>query len=65
TNYGLNGISGSVTINSEMMEVYKDVTNANNKYSALDFPRFQVGENSISWTGSVTKIEVEPKWRWL
>lgn len=64
-NYGLNGINGSVTIDSEMMEVYKGTTNANNKYSALDFPRFQVGENSISWTGSVTKIEVEPKWRWL
>ncbi len=65
TNYGLNGINGSVTIDSEMMEVYKDATNANDKYSALDFPRFEVGENSISWTGSVTKIEVEPKWRWL
>ena len=65
TSYGLIGVDSYITINSEMMEVYKGTTNANNKYSATDFPRFEVGENSISWTGSVTKIEIEPKWRWL
>lgn len=65
TNYGLTSVSGYITINSEMMEVYKDSTNANNKYSAMDFPRFEVGQNSISWTGSATKVEIEPKWRWL
>ena len=65
TNYGLNSVDSYITIDSEMMEVYKDSTNANNKYSAMDFPRFEVGQNSISWTGSVTKVEIIPKWRWL
>lgn len=65
TAYGLTGVDGSITIDSEMMEVYKGIANANNKYSAMDFPRFEVGQNTISWTGNVTKIEVEPKWRWL
>ncbi len=64
-NYGLVSVEESITIDSEMMEVYRGTVNANNKFSAMDFPRFEVGENSISWTGNVTKIEVEPKWRWL
>lgn len=63
--YGLVGVDGSITIDSEMMEVYKGATNANNKFSAMDFPKFEVGSNTISWTGNVTKVEIEPKWRWL
>jgi phage-related protein len=65
TDYGLLGVEEYITIDSELMEVYKGTANANNKYSAMDFPRFEVGENRISWTGNVTKIEIEPKWRWL
>mgnify|MGYP000854494917 CR=1 FL=1 len=63
--YGFTDVDGAITIDSEMMEVYKDGVNANSKYAALDFPRFEVGENRIGWTGNVIKIEVEPKWRWL
>ncbi|QDY17535.1 phage tail protein [Clostridium botulinum] len=28
-----------------------------------EFPIFQVGENKISWTGNVSKIEITPRWR--
>jgi predicted phage tail component-like protein len=65
TNYGLLGVEESIAIDSEMMEVYKGTANANNKFSAMDFPRFEVGMNTISWSGNVTKVEIEPKWRWL
>ncbi|MDD3041087.1 hypothetical protein, partial [Bacteroides sp.] len=64
-NYSLTGIDGYVTINSELQEVYKDTVNKNNSFLAMEFPRFEVKENSISWTGNVTKVEIEPKWRWL
>lgn len=30
-----------------------------------EFPKFQVGENIITWTGTITKIKIEPKSRWL
>lgn len=30
-----------------------------------EFPKLQVGENTITWTGTITKIKVEPKSRWL
>ena len=63
--YTLSGIDGYVTINSEMQEVYKGNVNKNNSYGAMDFPRFEVGANAINWTGNVTRVEIEPKWRWL
>lgn len=63
--FPLYDVEGSITIDSEMMEVCKDTENQNSKFGAADFPKFQVGENTISWTGNVTKVEIEPRWRWL
>jgi phage-related protein len=65
SDYTITGIDGYVTISSELQEVYKDSTNKNNSFSALDFPKFQVGANTISWTGNITKTEIKPNWRWL
>lgn len=63
--YKIKNIDGSVTINSEMMEVYKDNENKNNDFEAEGFPLFRLGENSISWSGSVSKVVIQPNWRWL
>ncbi len=60
----LNGIDGEITLNSEILNAYKDTLSLNNKMSG-DFPIFSVGENVISWTGSVTKLEIMPNWRWI
>lgn len=30
-----------------------------------EFPKLEVGKNTISWTGTLTKIEIQPKSRWL
>jgi len=30
-----------------------------------EFPKLQIGENTITWTGTLTKIKIEPKSRWL
>ena len=65
TDFPLYGVNESITIDSEMMEVFKGTANQNSKYGGETFPRFEVGENTISWTGNVTKIEIQPKWRWL
>lgn len=62
----LKDIDGHITIDSEMMEVYKDDENANSKFTTTgDFPRFEVGENRLTILGTVEKIVIEPKWRWL
>ncbi len=63
--YPLYGVNESITIDSEMMEVFKGNANQNSKYGGETFPRFEVGENAISWTGNVEKVEIHPKWRWL
>lgn len=60
----LNGIDGKITLNSEILNAYKDTLSLNNKMSG-DFPVFSVGENIISWTGSVMKLEIMPNWRWI
>ena len=43
TAYAISEIDGYVTIDSEIQEVYKDTTNKNNSFSALDFPNFKRG----------------------
>lgn len=63
--YNITTITDYITIDSGLMEVYKDTASQNNVFIAEDFPRFEVGQNTISWTGSVTSIEIVPRWRWL
>lgn len=65
TVYPLYGVEESITIDSEMMEVFKGTKNQNSKYGGEDFPKLEVGENTVSWTGNVEKVVIEPKWRWL
>lgn len=63
--YPLRNVQESITIDSEMMEVFKEDTNQNGKYGGVEFPRFEVGQNEICWTGNVSKIKIQPRWRWL
>mgnify|MGYP004456944481 FL=1 len=63
--FPLYGVQESITIDSEMMEVFKGNTNQNGKYGGVEFPRFEVGKNEIRWTGNVSKIKIQPRWRWL
>ena len=65
----LKGISGSVTLDTPLEEAYTGdfYTNAvsmNNSMSG-DFPVLKPGPNAISWSGNVTKIEIQPNWRYL
>ena len=60
----LEDISGSITLDGPLMEAYKGTTSMNNNMSG-DFPMLTPGMNAVSWSGSVTKIEVRPNWRYL
>lgn len=60
----LTNIVEHVTIDSELTDCYKNTVLMNNNMNG-DFPTLQVGTNTISWTGTVTKIEITPNWRWL
>lgn len=66
--YVLEGVKDYITIDSSNMEVYKDsmeLNSQNDKYKSRDFPIFNIGFNSISFSGNVSKIEIEPEWRWV
>ncbi len=53
-----------ITVDSMQEEAYCGATLKNRNMNG-DFPLLDSGESVISWTGTVTKIEVEPKSRWL
>lgn len=57
-------VSGSITLNTPLMEAYVGATSMNNAMSG-DFPTLLPGQNAVSWMGSVTKVEIQPNWRLL
>jgi len=59
----LTNVSEYVTIDSDIMDCFKDNVLKNSDMSG-DFPKLTVDKNTISWIGSVSKIEISPNWRW-
>ena len=57
-------VSGSVTLNSELMEAYSGTTSLNANVSG-EYPTLIPGMNAISWSGDVTNVVIQPNWREL
>lgn len=51
-----------VVIDSEIKECYRENINKG-RDMAGEYPVFSIGQNTVSWSGSITKIEVTPRWR--
>lgn len=60
----LKDITDKVIIDSEMKNAYNNSVSLNYKMNG-DFPTLSLGENNISWIGNVTKLEIQPNWRFL
>jgi len=60
----LKSIQDYIMIDTEMQEAYREGQSLNNKMHG-EFLTLQVGENTISWLGNVTKLEIIPRWRFL
>ena len=60
----LTDVSGSVTLNSELMEAYSGTTSLNANVSG-EYPTLIPGMNAISWSGDVTNVVIQPNWREL
>lgn len=55
-----------ITVDAEKEDAYMGVILKNRQMNGeFDKIKLQPGENVINWTGNLTKIEVEPKSRWL
>lgn len=61
--YDFTNVSGYVECDSEMMNVYRGTVNKNSDFLTSGFPKLSSGNNFISWTGTVTQIEIKPRWR--
>lgn len=57
----LTNVNEYVTIDSQMMNCYKDSILMNSNMSG-DFPKLQEGINNINWIGNVTEIDITPNW---
>lgn len=55
-------VSGSITLNTPLMEAYVGATSMNNAMYG-DFPTLLPGQNAVSWTGNVTSVTIVPNWR--
>lgn len=59
------GIADHIILDSPQQNAYNQSgENLNNKVTG-EFPVLSVGENNISWSGNVSKLEITPNWRWL
>ena len=65
TGVTLTGLTSSIVLDSELQEAYTGLTTNMNSNMNGNFPVLKIGSNSITWTGTVTKVEIDPKWRWL
>lgn len=60
----LNLMNGNLTLDCDLKECfYGDL--AANQYMTGDFPEFQVGSNTVTLGTGITKVEIEPRWRYL
>ncbi len=63
--YQIDISGGSVIVDSEMMDCFEPdgITLANHRVTMDEFPRLLPMGNAVSWTGDVTKVTVEGRWR--
>lgn len=64
----MTGVDGHITLDCEAMMAFKDGVNASTQVTLMSdddlWPRLDPASNRISWSGSVSSVVIEPRWRW-
>jgi phage-related protein len=62
----ITGLSGSIVLDSDA-GIATDALNTVNMSALVsgDWPEIPVGVVAVSWTGTVTKVTITPRWRYL
>lgn len=58
----LKNIDEYITLDSDIQDAFRGATNKNSTITAPEFPVLQTGDNTISWSGGVTSVEILPRW---
>jgi phage-related protein len=58
----LSDVSGSITLDTPLMEAYSGTSSMNICMSG-EFPVLKPGANAVSWSGDVLRVEIKPNWR--
>ncbi len=53
---------GAIVFDSDTMNAYYGAANLNSTISAPEFPTLGAGESTVRWTGSITGVEIIPRW---
>lgn len=62
----ITGLTQPVVIDSELGMALDTAGTINMSYlTSGDWPFLAPGSNAISWTGTVAKVTITPRWRWL
>lgn len=68
--FSIINVENSITINSERYSAYHEDVNGvltpkNYQIGSREYPVFSPGSNTITVTGTVTELKIEPRWRSL
>lgn len=68
--FNIIGVQDTITLSSERQAAYQEyipgvLTSMNSQIGTRDYPVLKPGINTISTTGNVTLITIEPRWRSL
>lgn len=62
-------VTGTLVIDSTVEHSYRYLNgnriNENKKVFTIDYPTFKSGDNTLSFSGGVTKLVIEPRWQTL
>lgn len=59
-------VDGAAIVDSELMDCYNLAgTQLLNHKMLGEFYTISPGKKTVTWTGSVTKVTITPRWRWL
>ena len=62
TAFLITSVDGNIEIDGDIMAAYSGANLQNNKIHFTDFPKLSPGKNNISFVGSVSKIQITPRW---
>ena len=56
------GVENYIEIDSEIMQAFRGDQSESAKMYTPTFPELVKGENTVSWSGTVSKVEIIPRW---